>query len=104
VTHELEDSALPQACAGARSRQGRERASQREHAEDDEERTHDDDEQAENGEERFQRPWPVDADEAAAGDRRAKQELEHDPAFAVRAEVRKPRCVGYRQRSSPRLT
>ena len=26
------------------------------------------------------------------------------PAFAVRAEVRKPRCVGYRQRSSPRLT
>ena len=36
VTHEPEDSTLPQARAGARSRRGRERTSQREYAEDDE--------------------------------------------------------------------
>jgi hypothetical protein len=100
VTHEPDDPTLPQPRAGARSRQGGEQTSQREYAEDDEERTHDGEEQPENADERFHRPWPVDADEAAPGDRRAKHKLEHDPALAVRAEFRKPRCAGQRQRSS----
>ena len=68
----------------------------RSYAEDDEQCTHDGEEQPENADERFQRPWPVDADEAAPGDRRAKQQMKHDPALAVRAEFRKPGCAGRR--------
>src|SRR6266702_4199120 len=102
MTHEGEDPALPQARAGARSWQGRERTSQREDAEDEEERARDGDQQPENAEERFHRPRPVDADEAAPGDRPAKQELQHDPALAARTEFGKPRSAGHRQRSSLR--
>src|SRR6266699_3909016 len=55
VTHEPEDSSLAQARAGARSRQGRERTSQREDAEDGEERAREGNQQPENAQERFQR-------------------------------------------------
>src|SRR6266702_3374640 len=102
MTHEGEDPALPQARAGARSWQGRERTSQREDAEDKEEHARDSDQQPENTEERFHRPRPVDADEAAPSDRPAKQELQHDPALAARTEFGKPRSAGHRQRSSLR--
>src|SRR6266700_4038915 len=102
VTHEAEDPALPQTRAGPRSWQGRERTTQREETEDDEEHARDGDQQPENAEERFHRPRPVDADEAAPGDRPAKQELQHDPTLAARTEFGKPRSAGHRQRSSLR--
>src|SRR5438093_7343682 len=103
MTDKPEDPALSQTRARARSRERRKRTSQREHAESGEQRTGAGDEQSENAEERFRRPRPVESDEAAPGDRGAKQELEHDPALAARAELGKPRGAGHRQRSSLRL-
>src|SRR2546427_3476949 len=102
MTHEGEEPALPQTRAGARSWQGRERTCHREDAEDKEEHARDSDQHPENAEERFHRPRPVDADEAAPGDRRAKQELQHDPALAASTEFGKPRSAGHQQRSSLR--
>src|SRR5207247_10080937 len=78
------------------------RTTYREYTHDDDEHSRDSKKQPENAEERCHRPRPADADEAAPGDRGAKQELQHDPALAARTEFGKPRSAGHQQRSSLR--
>src|SRR5207247_9546418 len=73
-----------------------------EHSKNHKSHTSDSKQQPEHSEEPSHRPHPVDADEAAPGDLRAKQELQHDPALAARTEFGKPRSAGHQQRSSLR--